>query len=535
MKKVLLGLLAILSMVLLVACGDKKSSEDAKVVRYNLEQNPAQLDPQLNTETVSGNVLGHLMEGLTSLGADGNPIPGVAESWKNDGNTWTFKLRKDAKWHNGDPVVAGDFVSAWERALNPASASEYSYIMYSIKGAQEYNEGKTKDFSTVGVKAPDDYTIVVELKEPVAYFASLVSFYTYMPQNQKFFKEHKDTYATSAEDIMGNGPYKMASWEFENKIVLEKADTYWNKDAIKIDTIEMSMVADRSSALKAYQNGELDWIKLSPDDVAKFKSNPEMKPYEDGSVWYLMLNNKEKLFSNKKIRKAIALGIDRQALVEKVKAGSGVPAYAFIPSVIPGKKGFFREDYDAKAYGISYNPEEAKKLFAEGLAELGMKAADVKTITLLCGNSDVAQKEAQFYQEQLKVSIGLDLKIEPVTQQIRVQRMTDKDYQIVLAGWGPDYNDPMTYMDLWLSNSGQNNSNWASKDYDALINAAKVESDPAKRMDLMAQAEKMLMDELPIVPTFFRQENALIRPTLKGVVNRALSPETDFRFADIQK
>ena len=177
MKKVLLGLVAILSMVFLVACGDKKTSEDAKVVRYNLEQNPAQLDPQLNTETVSGNVLGHIMEGLTSLGADGNPIPGVAESWTTEGNVWTFKLRKDAKWHNGDSVVAGDFLAAWERALNPATASEYSYIMYSIKGAQEYNEGTYKKFTSVGVRAIDNYTLQVTLKEPVIYFPSLVSFY----------------------------------------------------------------------------------------------------------------------------------------------------------------------------------------------------------------------------------------------------------------------------------------------------------------------------------------------------------------------
>ena len=194
----------------------------------------------------------------------------------------------------------------------------------------------------------------------------------------------------------------------------------------------------------------------------------------------------------------------------------------------------FREDYDAKAYGIEYNPTEAKKLFEEGLKELGMTASSIGTIKLLSGNSDVAQKEAQFYQEQLKVSLGLNIQLEPVTQQIRVQRMSSKDFQIVLAGWGPDYNDPMTYLDLWLSTSGQNNSNWASKDYDTLIAQAKVEADPAKRMDILAQAEKLLMEELPIVPTFFRQENALIKPNVKGVVNRALSPETDFRFASME-
>ena len=163
-----------------------------------------------------------------------------------------------------------------------------------------------------------------------------------------------------------------------------------------------------------------------------------------------------------------------------------------------------------------------------------MTASSIGTIKLLSGNSDVAQKEAQFYQEQLKVSLGLNIQLEPVTQQIRVQRMSSKDFQIVLAGWGPDYNDPMTYLDLWLSTSGQNNSNWASKDYDALIAQAKVEADPAKRMDILAQAEKLLMEELPIVPTFFRQENALIKPNVKGVVNRALSPETDFRFASME-
>lgn len=539
MKKTLLGLLVILSMVLLAACGGKKDATEAKgepkVVRFNLAANPPSMDPQLNTDSTSGNVLGHVMEGLTTLGADGNPIPGVAESWKTEGNIWTFTLRKDAKWHNGDAVVAGDFVAAWERALNPATASEYSYIMYSLKGAQEYNEGKTTDFATVGVKATDDHTLVVELKEPVAYFASLVSFYTFAPQNQKFFEEHKDDYATSAEAFMGNGPYEFTSWEPENKIIITKSDKYWNKDTIKIDRIEMAMINDASSAYKAYQNDELDWAGVPAEELTNLKDSPEKVSWEDGSTWYFGFNTTKKLFSNKNIRRAFALAVDRQALVDKVKNGAGAVAESFVPGVIPGKKGFFREDYPQSAYGLTYNPTKAKELFELGLKELGMTASEVGKINFLTGNSDVATKEGQFYQEQLKVSLGVDVVLEPVTFQIRLQRTTAKDYDVVLAGWGPDYNDPMTFLDLWLSNSGQNNSGWGKPEYDALIAAAKNETDPAKRMDILQQAEAMLMDELPIAPTFYRLRNSVVKPHVKGVVVRALSPDVDFRFADIVK
>ena len=537
MKKILFGLVAILSMVLLVACGEKKEAAAAepKVIRYNLTANPPAMDPQLNTDSTSGVVLGHVMEGLTTLGADGNPQPGVAESWKTEGNVWTFTLRKDAKWHNGDTVVAGDFVAAWERALNPATASEYSYIMYSLKGAEDYNGGKTTDFTTVGVKATDDYTLVVELKEPVAYFASLVSFYTYLPQNQKFFEANKDAYATSAETFLGNGPFKLTTWEAESKIVIEKADTYWNKDSIKIDRVEMAMINDASAGYKAYQNDEIDFTGIPAEELVKLKDSPEKVSWEDGSTWYIGFNTTNKLFSNKNIRKAFSLAIDRQALVDKIKMGAGSVAESFVPGVIPGKKGFFREDYPQAAYGLTYNPTKAKELFELGLKELGMTASDIGKVNFLTGNNDVAAKEGQFYQEQLKVNLGLDVVLEPVTFQIRLQRTTAKDYDIVLAGWGPDYNDPMTFLDLWISTSGQNNSGWASPAYDALITAAKVEADPAKRMDTLQQAEAMLMDELPIVPTFYRLRNAVVKPHVKGVVVRAMSPDVDFRFADIQK
>ena len=535
MKKILLAMLAIISMVALVACGENKGSADTKVVKYCLEQNPPQLDPQITTDETSGIVLGHIFEGLTIIGKDGKALPGVAETWANEGNTWTFKLRKDAKWHNGDPVVAGDFAAAWERALKPTTASEYAFIMYSIKGAQEYNEGKTTDFTTVGVKAVDDTTLVVELKEPVTYFDSLVAFFTFLPQNQKFYEEHKDAYATSSEEVMGNGPYKMASWDFENKIVLEKSDTYWNKDNTKIDTIEMPIIVDYAAALKAYQNDELDWTVLPNDEITKFKDSPELAPMQEARVIYMLLNHKFKLFSNEKVRRAVAMSIDRQTLVDKIKSGAGAVAEGLVPNIIPGKAGFFRDEFPQSAYGLSYNPEEAKKLFAEGLKELGMTPESIPEITILTKNDDTSVKESQFYQEQLKVNLGLNIKIEPVTFQIRLQRQTAKDYELMLAGWGADYNDPMTFLDMWMTKSGQNNTNWGSPAYDKLITDAKAENDPAKRMDMLGNAEKILMDEAVIVPTFYRMKMALKKPHIEGVVINPFSPVVSFNFADIKK
>ena len=535
MKKILLAMLAIISMVALVACGENKGSADAKVVKYCLEQNPPQLDPQITTDETSGIVLGHIFEGLTIIGKDGKALPGVAETWTNEGNTWTFKLRKDAKGHNGDPVVAGDFAAAWERALKPTTASEYAFIMYSIKGAQEYNEGKTTDFTTVGVKAVDDTTLVVELKEPVTYFDSLVAFFTFLPQNQNFYEEHKDAYATSSEEVMGNGPYKMASWDFENKIVLEKSDTYWNKDNTKIDTIEMPIIVDYAAALKAYQNDELDWTVLPNDEITKFKDSPELAPMQEARVIYMLLNHKFKLFSNEKVRRAVAMSIDRQTLVDKIKSGAGAVAEGLVPNIIPGKAGFFRDEFPQSAYGLSYNPEEAKKLFAEGLKELGMTLESIPEITILTKNDDTSVKESQFYQEQLKVNLGLNIKIEPVTFQIRLQRQTAKDYELMLAGWGADYNDPMTFLDMWMTKSGQNNTNWGSPAYDKLITDAKAENDPAKRMDMLGNAEKILMDEAVIVPTFYRMKMALKKPHIEGVVINPFSPVVSFNFADIKK
>lgn len=540
MKKTFFGLMALASLAAFTACGSKEevakeAGKEVKVIRYNLGANPPQLDPNLSTDSVSGVVTGAIFEGLTRPDRAGNPVPGVAESWENDGLKWTFHLRKDAKWHNGDIVTADDFVNAWERVLNPDSAAQYSYIMYSIKNAKEYNEGTVTDFEKVGIKKIDDYTVEVNLAEPVGYFPSLVSFYTYSPQNTEFYNQYGDDYGTNKEALLGNGPFELVEWEQESKVVVEKADTYWNKDAVKIDRIEMPIIIDRTTAHNVYKNDEIDIITLPDELVGEYKGSPELVPYEDASVWYLEFNSAEKWLSNKKVRQALAYAIDRNALVEKVKNGSGSVATSMIPSMIPGKTDTFRNDYPQSNYFEAYNPEKAKELFAEGLKELGMSPSEIGTVSMMVSSSDVGLKEGQFYQEQLNKTLGLQINLEPVTFQIRLQRTQQRDYQIVLAGWGPDYNDPMTYLDMWMSTSSYaQEAGFNNAEYDRLIKLAKSSGDQNVRMDAMAEAEAILMDEMPITPTFFRKKFTLVKPNVKGVIRRALSPDPDFFYADVE-
>ncbi len=499
-----------------------------KVINYNIEDYPFIYDPQHNTETTAGDILSYVFEGLTKLDAKGNPIPAVAQSWSNNGNVWTFKLRQSAKWHNGDPVVAKDFVDAWERALNPETTSDYSFLMYCIKGAQEYNEGTYKKFTSVGVRAIDNYTLQVTLKEPVIYFPSLVSFYTFYPQNSKFIKTLKDIeYGSSYSDILGNGAFKIYKSKNSDDLSLKKSDKYWNKDNIKIDTINFLTFSDED-IFKEFEAKKIDIATLNSETFIANKDSKYIHSYEDGSVWYLTLNTNNELFSNKKIRNALAMAIDREALVNDAKDGLGSVAESFIPVGIKGKKDFFRNEYPQSSYGISYNPKKAKELFEEGLNELNIDKSDIVSITILCGNSEIAIADAEFYAEQLENTLDLDIELDPVTFADRLSRSSAGDYDIVISGWGPDYNDPLTYLDMFTSESTVNYSAWYKEGYDNLISTIKNEKNPDKRMDLLAQAEKILMEELPIIPIYFRKKAVLINPSLGKVNFNIFSPSIDF-------
>jgi oligopeptide transport system substrate-binding protein len=313
-------------------------------------------------------------------------------------------------------------------------------------------------------------------------------------------------------------------------MIFAKRADYWNASEIKLDEIKAVMVNDTNTALNMYKNGELDIVGISGDQLPEYQGSSELNTYSDGSVWYFEFNTTDKLMSNRKIREAITKAINRDELVNKIKKDGSKAGQGLVPYGFPGKDKGFRADYGSEYY--SYDVEAAKKLFAEGLKEVGHEGP--VRINILTGTSDTATKEVQFYQEQLRTVLGIELDIEQVTFQIRLQRMTSKDFQIVLAGWGPDYNDPMTYMDLWTTDGGNNHTSWGNAEYDALIDKAYKSSDNTERMDAMAAAEKILLEEFPIGVTFYRNRNKLVKPRLKGIRFSAVAQEIDFYFADVQ-
>jgi len=350
------------------------SVEGKDDINLNLTTEPPQMDPQLTDDAVSMQVINGVFEGLTRMDKNGEAMPGIAEKWEvsDDGMVWTFHLR-DAKWSNGDPVTAQDFEYAWKRALNPNTGAVYAYIMYPIKNAEAYNNGKITDPEQLGIKALDEKTLEVTLELPTPYFDTLTSFATYMPLNQKYYESIKDKYASEAQNMIYNGPWTISEWTHESKMVLKKNPMYWNADAIKLNTINYVMINDNTTSVNMFLSGQLDMTGLRGDQREQLKNEGyELFNFSDGSSWYLMFNTKDPIMQNEKIRKALTYALDRNLYVKNVLMNDSKPALGYVPDVMPGKEGpgtFRKENGDLIK---DNNQEEAKQLLIEGIKELGL-------------------------------------------------------------------------------------------------------------------------------------------------------------------
>lgn len=347
--------------------------EGRKDINLNLSSEPPQLDPQLSQDATSFQIQNAVFEGLIRMDKDNKPTPGMAKDWKvsDDGMKWTFNIRDDAKWSNGDPVTAHDFEYAWKRALDPETASPYSYILYPIKNAESYNTNGGATADEVGVKAVDDKTLEVELELPTPYFDTLTAFNTYMPCNEKFFKKQGGKYAAEAKNLIYNGPWVIDEWNHESKIVLKKNPNYWNKDAINIDTVNYVMIKDSNTSLNMFKTGELDITGVRGDQRESVKSEGhEIYNFSDGSSWYLQFNTNNEVLKNAKIRKALTYALERENYVKNILRNDSKVALGYVPPVMPGKSGFFRDEVGDLFQDAQI--EEAKKLLIEGIKELGL-------------------------------------------------------------------------------------------------------------------------------------------------------------------
>ena len=521
MKKIFL----LFIMMILISCGgagkESSSSGNTKII-VNETAEPKSIDPGLLTDQSGIAVNSLVSEGLTRQGKDGTPEPGLAEKWdvSEDGLTWTFHLRENIKWSSGEPVTADDFKFAWLRVLEPATASEYAYMLHYIKGGQAYNEGKGKK-EDVGINVIDSRTLEVKLERPTAYFASLAASPTYAPIREKFFDEKGKNFALEADAMEYSGPYKIKSWKHDSNFIMVKNENYWNKDHIKIDEVEMVLVADSTAELNAFNNGEIELIRLTAEQYKRYEKDPRVNVFRNNSVWYLEYNMENKFLANKKIRQALTLAVDKEEMANTIVKGTGEAAYGIVPTGFPGESKTFREE-NGDSYP-KYNLEEAKRLYKEGLAELGV--TELPELSLIINEAGNNKKIAEYVQEKIRTNLGANIRIEPIPFKERMARLQQKDFEIVLSGWGSDYADPMTYIDLFVTNGGNNHSSYSNPKYDELIKTANNSSDNKVRMQAMRDAEKILGDDMPVGVMLYSTRVIMLNPKIKNVYFKGIGAE----------
>lgn len=500
--------------------GTEVSEASGGTLKVQFDVEVASMDPQIATDGTSFEAIAAITEGLYSVDADGNPILAIAESAEKseDGLTYKFKL-KDAKWSNGTAVTANDFVFAWRRLADPKTASEYAFMVSiaGLKNADAVLAGE-KGVEELGVKAEDDKTLVVELSHPVTFFESLMTFPSFFPVNEEFFKQAGDNFGTSPDTILANGPFKVASYEpAATTIELVKNDQYWDAASVKLDGIQFQVIKEAQQTMLSYQNGDLDVATLAGEQVEQFKNDPEFNNVAAGYLWYLSPNQKVKGLENVNLRKAIALSFDKEAIVNNIlKDGSIVADFAVPKLLATGPDGKdFREGIEPY---LSTDKEKAKEYFEKAKKELGQETFTYKMVV---EDTESAQNVAQFIQAQVQENLpGFTIELEVMPKKNRVERMQAGDYEIGLTRWGPDYADPMTYLDMWTTDSPNNYGLWSNAEYDKIIESAKngeLSLDPEARWTALKDAEKMVMDEAVIFPVYQKGNAVMIKSNVSGI------------------
>ncbi|SCV21128.1 Oligopeptide-binding protein oppA [Bacillus cereus] len=521
--------------------GEEKKSEikyAAKQVLNRTEQQEIPtMDTSKSTDTLGAQILGNTMEGLYRLDKDNKPIPAAAESStkSEDGKKYTFKLRKDAKWSNGDPVTAKDFVYAWQRLLDKNTAAEYAFIAFYIKNAEAINKGE-KAATELGAKAVDDYTLEIELEKPVPYFLNLLAFPSYYPLNEKFVKEKGDKYGLEADTTVYNGPFVMSSWKHEQGWQLKKNDKYWDNKTVKLEEINYSVVKEVATKVNLYDTGSIDFTLLSGEFVDKYKSNKEeYGEYAESSTFFLRLNQKrngqDTPLKSKKLREAIALSVDKKGLANVILNNGSKATDQLVPKgLATGPDG---KDYqDTFKNGLKYDPKKGAAAWEAAKKELGK---DQVTIELLSYDDGTAKKIADYVKDQIEKNlkgVTINTKIQPFKQKLKLE--TAQDYEISYAGWSPDYADPMTFIDMFESKSPYNQMSYSNAKYDEMVQKAGNElmGDAKKRWETLGKAEKLFLEEdAGLVPLYQTGRAYVMKPNVKGIVKHNISPEYSFKWA----
>lgn len=528
----LLTLTFVLSLFL-AACGGGDDKEDAKdesgnndegsgeealaeeqVFNINIKTEPPSLHPGKSSDTTSSAVIDQVFEGLTRINQDGEPEEAMAEEIdvSDDGLTYTFTIREDATWTNGDSVTAGDFEYAWKWVLNPDNAdTDYAYQLYPIKGAEDAKEnGASAD--DIGITVEDDQTLVVELEQPTEYFLDLTAFYTYYPLNESAVESNDKWDLDAGDDYVTNGPFTLVSWDHKDKIVIEKNEDYWDADTVQLETINMHMVDEEDTELQMYESDELDWTgdptgALPLAAIPTMKDEGELEISDKAGTYYYAFNHDEEPFDNVNIRKAFALSIDRKAIVENITQGEQKPAMGLVPPSIfeENEEGIF-EDNDV---------DQAKEYLEKGLDELGLD--ELPTVKLSYNTDEGHEAIAQAVQDMWKKNLEVDVELNNEEWNVYLDNMGEGNFQAGRMGWIADFNDAINFLEIFETVGGNNYTNWEDEEYQKLLKESRVELDADKRIEILKEAEQLFVDKMVIAPVYFYTDVYAHKDTVHGI------------------
>lgn len=485
------------------------------------------------SDTQSFTILNNAFEGLYRLDANHEPQPALAESYtvSDDGLVYTFTLREGLQWSNGTPLTANDFVFSWLKQMSSDATNGYNFIMtdYIVNGL-EYGEG-TATADQVGVKALDDRTLEVTIKNPTPYFLYLTTLSMYFPLNEAYVTEQGDNYGITADNMIYCGPYTITSYDPAVGTSMVKNETYWDAANVSIPKVEVKIIKDQSSALNTYLAGGLDKVNLSSADVPTYQNDSEFHTITEFRSTYLQFNLDDPAMSNLNIRKALSYAIDRSILADTILADGSTAAEGLVSFGVSGNgTQTFRE---LNGNLSPFDADKAKEYWAKGVEELGY----TPELSMLIADDSATKQIATFVQSQFRDNLGIEVAIDSKTSKARNELMDNNDYQFAITAWGADYDDAMTFLDLWIAQSDTGKStpyrgNYGNADYTALITSAKADANSETRLQSLLDAEKMLVDtDAVIAPLYFKGFAYLQRSDVQNLIVHPLGNPVEFKYA----
>jgi oligopeptide transport system substrate-binding protein len=500
--------------------------EDANSISIIIREEPPQLNSSRATDAISGMVLGHVMEGLVRMGLDDRLEGAVAERWEVTPTQATFWLRENAKWSDGRPVTAADFIFAWQTALKPETGSQYAFLLFAIQNAEAINQG-TLPASALGVSAPNPYTLVIDLARPVPFFDKTLVFPTFLPIREDFYNATNGRFGADADQLLYNGPFQISQWVHGSSMTFKRNPHFWNQDEIHLDAIHVPYItSDATASLNFFKDDKIAITGLQAENLIEaMRMGWQIRQHRDGTVFFLEFNHRQgRVTDNVNLRRALQLALDMDEMVYKVTKLPGYePGVSLFPGWLMGEEKLLRQEYPPEK--ITPDASLAKQHLQKALQELGL--SEPPTLVLLTGDNPISSVQSEWVQQTLKTKLGINAKIDKQIFKQRLAKMTSGEFDIVLAGWGPDYNDPLTFGDLFASWNKNNRGEYNSPELDALIDIAQSRLEPAVRMQAFGDIQQHLIDQAVLLPMYERGVTYVVDPRVKQLKRRVIGPDPD--------